>query len=265
MDSRWNLKIEAGQAAGSPQDTTAEQSPDSFLMDHLQDIMLSSCSVQDFLHGLAQLTSEAFSDPGSPVLCAMTLMRERRPLCVAVSGCSAHSLEELQYRFTDGPCLTAVRELTAVVIGDLEDNSDWGGYAPAARALGIRSLVSVPLDMDTEGRAALTLYSGEAERFDDDAVSLAAAYALRIHKPVRLATRLSSKEEESADLMAAMQSRTTIDLAVGIVMGPHRCSQNEAFAILRAASSRRNMKLRDLAAQMVMTVGQVQPTTHFDA
>ena len=222
-------------------------------------------SVQEFLHGLAQLTSDAFSTPENPVLCAMTLMRERRPLCVAASGCAAHSLEELQYRFTDGPCLTAVQQLTTVVIGDLEDNSDWGGYAPAARALGIRSLVSVPLDMNTEGRAALTLYSGQAGRFDEHAVSLAAGYALRIHKPVRLATRLSSKEEESADLMAAMQSRTTIDLAVGIVMGQNRCSQDKAFGILRAASSRRNMKLRDLAAQMVMSVGQADATTHFDA
>jgi AmiR/NasT family two-component response regulator len=61
-----------------------------------------------------------------------------------------------------------------------------------------------------------------------------------------------------------MASRTTIDLAVGIVMGRNRCTQEQAFEILRAASSHRNVKLRDLAAELVATVGKGPATTHFD-
>ena len=55
-----------------------------------------------------------------------------------------------------------------------------------------------------------------------------------------------------------------VDLAVGIIMGQNRCSQHEAFTILRTASGRSNMKLRDLAAQLVASVGEPAPQTHFD-
>jgi AmiR/NasT family two-component response regulator len=38
-----------------------------------------------------------------------------------------------------------------------------------------------------------------------------------------------------------MASRTTIDLAVGIIMARRRCTQAEAFEVLRTASSRGNV------------------------
>jgi AmiR/NasT family two-component response regulator len=47
-------------------------------------------------------------------------------------------------------------------------------------------------------------------------------------------------------------------------MGQNRCTQEQAFDILRSASSHRNVKLRDLAAELVATVGQGPAATHFD-
>lgn len=66
------------------------------------------------------------------------------------------------------------------------------------------------------------------------------------------------------DLGAAMESRTTIDLAAGIIMGQNRCPQNEAMAILAKASSGRNKKLRDVAARLVSSFDGAPATTHFD-
>lgn len=66
-------------------------------------------------------------------------------------------------------------------------------------------------------------------------------------------------------MRTAMDSRTAIDLAVGANMGQNRCSQDEAIAILRAASQGRNMKLRDLAVNLLASLGQTGPVrTHFD-
>ena len=62
-----------------------------------------------------------------------------------------------------------------------------------------------------------------------------------------------------------MQHRTVIDLAVGIIMGQNRCgSQEEAVAILKTASNHRNMKLRDLAAELVAPspTPPTPPSTH---
>jgi AmiR/NasT family two-component response regulator len=60
-----------------------------------------------------------------------------------------------------------------------------------------------------------------------------------------------------------MDSRTTIDLAAGVVMGQNRCSQDAAMTILKAASNARNIKLRDIATAVVASTGASAPTAHF--
>lgn len=49
-------------------------------------------------------------------------------------------------------------------------------------------------------------------------------------------------------------------------MGQNRCSQETAMAILKRASSTRNIKLRDVAATVVASVTDNPTVTmHFDA
>lgn len=237
---------------------------DSFLLDRLEDVILSSCAVPEFLQRLAVLTSETFSTDTDPVLTAIALLRDRKPVCMGFSSEPPPSVEKLEYAFRRGPAKAAVNEEATVHISDLQSDPAGGAYADVGQQLGVRSLIFVPLNLDTEGRAGLTLYSARPNRFDAGAVSRAEAYARRILKPLRIAARLASREEQSSDLRAAMESRTTIDLAMGIVMGQNRCGQDEAFTILRSACSRRNIKLRDLAALLVASVGERAPRTHFD-
>jgi AmiR/NasT family two-component response regulator len=56
-----------------------------------------------------------------------------------------------------------------------------------------------------------------------------------------------------------LASRTIIDQALGIIMGQNRCTADEAFDILRAAASHRNIKLRDVAHDMVTRVSGLPP------
>jgi len=53
------------------------------------------------------------------------------------------------------------------------------------------------------------------------------------------------------NLQRAMQSRSTIDQAIGIVMASGGRSPDEAFQVLVRASQRENRKLRDMAQQIV--------------
>ena len=55
-----------------------------------------------------------------------------------------------------------------------------------------------------------------------------------------------------------------IDVAVGIIMAQNRCSQDEAFELLKSASSARNIKLHAVAAGVVDSLGQGPTRTHFD-
>lgn len=75
----------------------------------------------------------------------------------------------------------------------------------------------------------------------------------------------SCTRKAEADLPATMASRTTIDLAVGIIMGQNRCSQQEAFEVPKAASSHRSAELHEVATDVIATVGRGPAGAHFDA
>ena len=78
--------------------------------------------------------------------------------------------------------------------------------------------------------------------------------------------RISQLAEAKEHLLAAMESRTTIDLATGAIMAQNRCSQETAMKILKIASNTRTQKLRDIAAAVVASVSQDPDVrTHFDA
>jgi len=59
------------------------------------------------------------------------------------------------------------------------------------------------------------------------------------------------RDVEIAQLRSALASRDVIGQAKGVLMVVHACSADEAFAMLRELSQRTNVKLRDVAAQVV--------------
>lgn len=60
-------------------------------------------------------------------------------------------------------------------------------------------------------------------------------------------------------MKAAMQPRSVVDQALGVIMGKRRCSADEAFGVLRSASQNRNMKLRDLCAELTTSISGGPP------
>lgn len=65
-------------------------------------------------------------------------------------------------------------------------------------------------------------------------------------------------EEAYERLLARLATMPVIEQAKGILMAQSRCSPDEAFAMLRAASQRSNVKVRDLAEEIVGRVSGLQ-------
>lgn len=83
---------------------------------------------------------------------------------------------------------------------------------------------------------------------------------------LRLSIRIAAADLLSGNLKAAMEGRTAINMACGVIIAQNRCSQEEAFRILRRASTSRNQKLHTIAAEIVTLVsGTTGTTTHFEA
>ncbi len=242
----------------------ADRTPGDVPVAQLQELLLGSEDITGFLDGFTTTMAQALSTDRDEVWCAVTLLRPKRSTTVAASSPHAEALDEIQYHYGDGPCLTAAREYRVVYVADTRTDPRWPAYGQAAAEAGILSALGIPLELAGEAAAGLDVYAEQPHAYDQATVEVVQRPVAEASTILRLAVRLAGHRDSEADLSAAMESRTTIDLAVGIVMGQNRCTQQEAFEILRAASNHRNVKLRELAADLVAQVGKGPATTHFN-
>jgi len=67
------------------------------------------------------------------------------------------------------------------------------------------------------------------------------------------------RRSEHARLLARLESMPVIEQAKGIIMAQKHCGRAQAFDLLRRASQRSNVPIRDLAAQIVANTTQPPP------
>lgn len=230
----------------------------------VQSMLLDSEDIAEFLDGLTAMIARRLSVDGARILCSVTLERDRRPDTVAASGPEAAELDALQDDYPDGPCAAAAREHAVVRVGDVLDDARWAAYHAAVAERGIRSILGVPFELRGEASAALNIYSTRPGDFSPEAIEHVQLVVGEASTALLLAVRANRSAETEADLRAVLASRAPIDLAAGVVMGQNRCTYQEAVEILKTASNHRNVKLRDLAIDLLSGFGGAPSNAHFD-
>lgn len=230
--------------------------------EELQDMILHNENVDRFLDELSIYSTRILGDTAE-IHCGVTLKRHKRSTTVAHSDPTARQLDEIQHGFGEGPCLAAIATGTTTIVQDVRTDDRWPDYFAAVAKHGYYSMMGVPLLLEAGGGAALNFYAAQPGAFTGETARVAEGYGHQASRALQLALRVAEQADTASHLKAALESRTTIDLAVGIIMGQNRCSQEEAFNILKSASSSRNIKLRDVAAGIVASFGSTT-STHFD-
>jgi GAF domain-containing protein len=239
-------------------------SPEHELLLELQDLIVGTRSVADFLGGLASIASAGLSrSTGTTIECGVTLKYARRSRTVAGSTERAIQLDRIEHEVGDGPCIAALRVKAPVLLADVHADPRWPEYQERLIETGCLSVLGVPLELGEDAAAALNFFAPQTGVFTEDAINEAATFADVAGRAVRLAVRVGTAESAADDLSAAMASRTALNLAC-IVMGQNRCTQSEAMSILVKVSSHRNQKLRDVAEDIVMKISGEEPTTYFN-
>jgi putative methionine-R-sulfoxide reductase with GAF domain len=151
-----------------------------------------------------------------------------------------------QYAFNEGPCVQSVWDGDLYQVDDLATDDRWPRFAKAAVDLGMRSMLACQLSSPKRTVGALNLYSREPAAFDEQSRSLIVIFAA--HASVALVNR-----RMEGDLRAAIESRGTIGQAIGILIERHRITPDAAFGLLVTASQHRQIKVKDLAAELVET------------
>jgi GAF domain-containing protein len=223
----------------------------------LQQLLLATDDITDFLDQLTVLTVKVL--PGE-LSCGITLRRNHGAFTVASSDTRASQVDEIQYGHDHGPCLHTLGTGEVVVVDDLAQDDRWDGYQLPALGHGVRSSLSLPLRADGEVIGALNIYASTPRAFGPAEQLVAGRFADEASRALALAVRMAERSEMSAHLQSALASRAVIDQALGIIMGQHRCTADEAFEVLRSISQNRNVKLRDIAAEMVTAVSGQPPS-----
>jgi GAF domain-containing protein len=184
----------------------------------LQELVLESVDVGHFLDVLAEFSCAFFSVPDSEVRCAFTVLRRKKAATVASSDAQARVLDEIQLKFGEGPCLAAMKDMSTVYVADVASESRWANYMWAVAGQGVGSILAVPLELEGETRAALNIFAPQPHRFSAADIAGGLEFAAQASRSLRLALRIAHLTEARNDLAAAMQSRTPIDIATGVIM-----------------------------------------------
>jgi hypothetical protein len=239
---------------------------DNETVHHLQEILVGAGNAVEFLSGLSGLAAEAVSDAaGSEIECAVTLKLRRRPTTAAGSSARALELDQVEQMLGDGPCLRALREMSPVLIDDVAQDARWNIYTEELVKRNVHSTLGVPLEITSDASAALNFFATRPGVFTADVYDKAVGFAAAAHNTLHLSVRINTAQNRADDLEAALESRTAINLACGVIMAQNRCSQQEAMGILTRVSSNRNRKLRDVARELIEQLSADGVKTHFDS
>jgi GAF domain-containing protein len=160
-------------------------------------------------------------------------------------------LDDLQLTLNEGPCLHAVRSGTVVQVDDFGSDGRWERFAAPALEQGLVSSLSVPLTVANENIGGINLYSRQRAGYSDRSVEAGQRLAVQAAVLVANARAYERATRLIDQMQAAMHSRAEIEQAKGILMAESHISPDQAFEVLRRASQRRNVKLRDIANEIV--------------
>lgn len=166
---------------------------------------------------------------------------------VAGSEPSVRHIARLARTVTDA--LTREAEIVDRPVVSEVDRIDPEPDDPIVGDVAIRCALAVRLDVPDHLGCVLVAFSGVPGFFDGSRIAEAAALAG--HAALALAS--VRYRTMAADLEVALKTNRDIATAAGIVMERLRITAEQALDLLRTSSQDRQMKLHDIAAQVVLT------------
>jgi transcriptional regulator with GAF, ATPase, and Fis domain len=153
-------------------------------------------------------------------------------------------LDAVQISLGQGPCLAAAVGGAMIRCTDMDEDVRWPGFARAAVASGVHSMLSYQLLTRGNGMGALNLF-GRAPRVESQSVEAIGALLATV---ATIALMTADRGEQFA---TALASRDVIGQAKGILMNHFKIDAERAFEMLRSLSQDDNTPLRIIAQQII--------------
>ena len=228
---------------------SADQDPQlSDAYAELAGLLLASETFDDFAQQIAELAARTVPVAAT---CAITLALDGRVVTVASADPLGRLLDEQQYDIDEGPCLETVRTGRAVDVSDVAAEARWDGYPTVVLGHGIGSIYSEPLLVSGRTLGALNMYAHAAGAFTPEVQTLVRALAHLAAAGMAGALKNFDEITLTDRLRRALSTRGVIDQAVGIIIAHQHITPEEAFGVLRRISQTRNVRLHEVARELV--------------
>lgn len=152
--------------------------------------------------------------------------------------------DHMQNELGEGACIDAAVESKTVMSPDLGRDQRWPRWGPGTAALGLGSILSTEMHAGDHRIGALNVYGPAGHEFSQEDIET--AHLLAHHASAALASA-----ETIEGLNRALDSRTLIGQAQGVLMERYAIDADRAFAILRRHSQDENTRLVDVARALV--------------
>jgi len=163
-----------------------------------------------------------------------------------------HDIDAVQYdELKEGPCITCMQSRRPTVSGSLGSDGRWPHFGGRVARMRVHSALALPLIVGDQVIGSINAYAKSRDAFGDHAVRLGSQFANTAAVAVYNAQLLANAHERTLRLQRALDSRSVIDQAVGIIRSRSGGSADEAFERLTHISQTENIKLHAVAERLV--------------
>jgi transcriptional regulator with GAF, ATPase, and Fis domain len=153
-------------------------------------------------------------------------------------------VDDLQEQAREGPCIDAATRSTVVRVDDMETETRWPRFCPAAVESGVSSMLSFKLYTGRGTSAALNVFGKAANSFDDRDEEI----GLMLATNAAVALQLANSRDQ---FQSALASRDIIGQANGMIMERFSVDAVRAFDLLKKLSQDSNTPVASICARLV--------------
>ncbi|MFI1194358.1 ANTAR domain-containing protein [Micromonospora sp. NPDC020750] len=221
----------------------------------LRELTAGLIVVTDFDEALTRLVRIARAAVAGVTWCGFTALRAGEPAGVAASDPALAGLDDLRPG-PDSPAMSAIHRREMILSEDLVRESRWPAWTAQARDLGVRGVISAPVDVDEQVIGAINLYASASAVLTTR--HQLTAMLLAEHAGLLLAA-VRDRERRAAQahaLDAAQLAEGVVGQATGVIMTQRGCPAPEALQVLRSAALSLGIPVREVAERLVTTVSR---------
>jgi GAF domain-containing protein len=160
-------------------------------------------------------------------------------------------IEEGQERLGQGPCVNAFAEHAPMAMRDAAKEPHWGKITDVVTGQEMRAGLSVPVQLEGGPIGTLDLYSAEPRDWDQTEISAAQVYAALAATLLAQAAAAQVKGRLAEQLQVALEHRTRIERAKGMLRVQEGIDDAAAFERLRSAARSSRRPLIDVVGEVL--------------